>query len=93
MKINLQNVRVTSYSHHTDGTSARPSNTIGVTAPRGTFKRGARFPKLTLQDQKGETVALELAHVVQQKAGVGRTASGEAVEEVTISYHTLTRDH
>ncbi len=93
MAINPKNVQVTSYSLHTDGRASTSAKTMQVVAPRGTFKRGERIPKLSLQDTKGDKVALELAHVVQQKAGVGRTASGEPAEEVTISFHALTRDH
>lgn len=92
MTINLQNVRVTSYTNHGTSASARMGKTIAVTAPRDTFKQGQRIPKLKLQDEKGQTVALEMAHVVQQRQAP-RTAGGNDVmqQEWSIVYETIQR--
>ena len=91
MKINLQNVRVTSYTTHSSGASARPGKTLEVIAPRGTFRPGQRIRKLKLEDEKGDTVALELAHVVQQRQAAPRAGDKTPKETVTIVYEAIQR--
>ncbi len=92
MKINLQNVRVTSYTTHGTAASARPGKTLAVVAPRGTFKHGQRIPKLKLQDTKGQTVAVELAHVVQQRPARARAGGNDVMQqEWTLTYEAIQR--
>lgn len=91
MKINLQSVRVTSYTTHGSAAAAKPAKTLEVVAPRGTFKQGQRIPKLKLEDARGETVALELAHVVQQRQARPGAGATHSSQEWTIVYETIQR--
>lgn len=84
MKINLQNVRVTSYTTHSASASARADKTLAVVAPQGTFKQGQRIPKLKLEDAKGQMVAVELAHVVQQKQARPQAGQSASSQEWTL---------
>ncbi|MEM8725380.1 MAG: hypothetical protein AAGE86_07650, partial [Pseudomonadota bacterium] len=72
---------VTSYTTHSTAASARPGKTLAVVAPRGTFKQGQRIPKLKLQDAKGQTVAVELAHVVQQRQAQTRAGGNDVMQQ------------
>ncbi|QUL38431.1 hypothetical protein [Erythrobacter sp. JK5] len=88
----LRNVRVTSYETHRASASGGPGKTLQVIAPRDTFKQGQRIPKLTLQDQKGNTVALELAHVVQQRPARARAGGNDVMQqEWSIVYESIQR--
>ena len=91
MKINLKNVAVTSYTTHSTSAGAGAGKSIQVIAPRDTFRQGERIPKLKLQDAKGQTVAVELAHVVQQRQAPARAGDKTPSHEWTIVYETIQR--